>query len=201
LDVPIVHGDIRAANVRIDPELRTSILELPFERWMHHASTTYHVTHNDIARHLAPEQLHTSSAWSESISKSTDIYSLAMTLLELVTDAAPFANVASTEDVISAVRRGIRPVVPAESVERMLRLARNEHCTPDSPVPAFENTEVISTPSTMSNKASVPLRDAMASFAGLLAMMWAQIPEQRPSAQQVESRFEELVRLEELVLA
>lgn len=124
-----------------------------------------------------------------------------MTLLELMTGTTPFTDVVSTEDVISAVQRGIRPVVPTESVEHMFRLACHERRMPDSRDSATENTEIISTTSTGRNKTSVSLRDAMTSFSGLLAMMWAQLPEQRPSAQQVESRFEELVQLEESVLA
>lgn len=197
--MPIVHGDIRAANIRIDTELHRSILELPYEHWTHHASTTYHVTHNDIARHLAPEQLDGPSSWSESISESTDVYSLAMTLLELMTGAAPFADVASAKDVISAVQRGLRPLVPAETVERMFRSSHHELQVSNSPDPTFVNAEIISTVST-SRKANIPLRDAIKSLNGLLAMMWAQLPEQRPAAHQVESRFEELARLEEEIV-
>lgn len=228
--MPIVHGDIRAANIHIDPEYSAAVLELPYERWTHRASTTYHITHNDISRHLAPEQIALPSgsapAWSQTISKSADIYALGMTLLELMTGSSPFAEINNPAVVVRAVQDGNRPSIPARSLARVFSAF---HSSSSSESSAFDNNDghydlergragghfqqsqsledgltgqtSLSTPIAGEQNVQVPpaqLRVAMSSLAALLEMMWAQHPNRRPSAQQVESRFEELAQFENI---
>lgn len=228
--MPIVHGDIRAANIHIDPEHSTAVLELPYERWTHRASTTYHITHNDISRHLAPEQIAlpsgSASPWSQTISKPADIYALGMTLLELMTGSSPFADISNPAVVVSAVQDGNRPSVPARSLARVFSTFRSSSSSESSESDHidghydlerggvsghFQQSQSLEGDPTGQTTFSTSLGGeqneqgrpaqlhvAMTSLASLLQMMWAQHPSRRPSAQQVESRFEELAQFESI---
>ncbi|KAF8305618.1 kinase-like protein [Clavulina sp. PMI_390] len=215
---PLVHGDIRAANIRVDPDSHEAVLELPMERWVHRASTTYHITHNDIGRHLAPEQLPARdnpdagmSAWSDSLSKSADVFSLGMTLFELMTGAAPFADMEDVSSVTRAVAVGDRPRVPSTAdlakffmINRDIDIRESSSSSTSSYSYTSSHTHVdleggympISTVEDEpvdEDNTSNEMRTAMTSLLGLLETMWAQNPAQRPSAPQVEARLQELL--------
>lgn len=133
----------------------------------------------------------TGTPWSEALSKATDIYSLSITIIELLTGSPPFTEprladfgevrVLEISKMLAAVVAGARPRIVFEDVAPLFQSSPNA----PTPTPVSARTHLIVS--------------AVTSLVRQLEFMWAQDPAMRPSADQVAERFEELARFEEVL--
>ncbi|KAF9789395.1 kinase-like domain-containing protein [Thelephora terrestris] len=115
----VVHGDLRSRNILIDKECHPRICDYGFSsitRNIHSANAT---TPNKRGgdRYIAPELIAEDKAGGvEKIrfTKESDIYSLSMVIVELVTGKIPFPNVQREDTVTHRVSKGERPSKPKD---------------------------------------------------------------------------------------
>ncbi|CCA66855.1 hypothetical protein PIIN_11716 [Serendipita indica DSM 11827] len=89
----IVHGNVRCANILVSPEEKPLVCHFGLSKMVEDvtetAAQTTLSTEPNYSRYLAPELIRGDIT---SPRKSTDVYSLAMTILECLTLERPFAN-------------------------------------------------------------------------------------------------------------
>lgn len=110
---PFTHGDIRSRNIRIDLEENAILWDFDLTHARHQLCVidNLHPPKVGPVRHTAPEILCSSSP-SHLPTLATDIYSLAMTMLELATLRTPFAEHVNGYTAMHAGVRGERPRRP-----------------------------------------------------------------------------------------
>ncbi|KLO11001.1 kinase-like protein [Schizopora paradoxa] len=106
---PITHGHLKASNIMInangDP-LLADLKLLEFKEYYYSGPTEYDHIHSSV-RWFAPEM-------PDGDSTHSDIYSLAMTVLELMTGQVPFNQTRRTTSVLIAATDGLRPERPTD---------------------------------------------------------------------------------------
>ncbi|KIJ34640.1 hypothetical protein M422DRAFT_34989 [Sphaerobolus stellatus SS14] len=112
---PVVHGNIKCSNILVSDQGQALISDFGLARVMEEitevsAYTTF--TSSGGIRWLAPELM------SENTSQTlaTDIYAFAMSILECLTSAKPFAELRRDPHVVLSVIEKKRPSRPAEHV-------------------------------------------------------------------------------------
>ncbi|KAL2918541.1 hypothetical protein HK105_201942 [Polyrhizophydium stewartii] len=101
---PVIHGDLKANNVLIghDGSVRICDFGMSFVKVDLRADTQ---RRSSAVRWSAPEILDRQSKPD----LSSDVFSFAMTALEIMTGKVPFANAMDEKAVAHAIRRGVRP--------------------------------------------------------------------------------------------
>ncbi|KII95384.1 hypothetical protein PLICRDRAFT_99108 [Plicaturopsis crispa FD-325 SS-3] len=117
MDPPIAHGEVRGLNIMINQFGQPLLSDFGVSR-MVEDMTGVPFTHstgvNESYRWFAPEML----IGEGSFSTASDIYSFAMTMLELLTHDRPFSRIKHTTEVVIHTSRGRRPQRPNDpSVE------------------------------------------------------------------------------------
>ncbi|KAF5385580.1 hypothetical protein D9757_006778 [Collybiopsis confluens] len=115
LDPPVVHGDLKGANILISDDhsccladFGLSILETQSFNPTHTAAV------QGSLRWLAPEYISPSNRPTVVSLTPRDIYALGCTVFELLTEQPPFAHHRQDISVAIDVLNGIRPIVPAD---------------------------------------------------------------------------------------
>ena len=83
----IVHRDIKPANIMIDEHDRVKVTDFGIAMFIDAAATNQGKVIMGTPLYMAPEQIQ-----GRKIDRRTDIYSLGITLFELVTGSAPFTE-------------------------------------------------------------------------------------------------------------
>ncbi|KAJ3781524.1 kinase-like domain-containing protein [Lentinula aff. detonsa] len=119
LDPPVVHGDIKGANIMISDDhsccladFGLSILDTPS------INPTQTTTVQGSLRWLAPEFINptSSSPPRQGTLTSRDIYAFGCTVCELLTGKPPFSHHTLDISVAIDVLNGVRPVLPVDAV-------------------------------------------------------------------------------------
>jgi len=118
LDVPVIHGDLRCANILVDDDERPRIADFGLaciEIAVTNVSGECTGHCKGTARWQAPELLLPSRFHhSESkLTKKTDVYAFAMTCLEVITEEAPFQGLREAAVMIKVAVEDGRPLRPS----------------------------------------------------------------------------------------
>ncbi|KAJ4490796.1 kinase-like domain-containing protein [Lentinula aciculospora] len=117
LDPPIIHGDIRGANILITDDFHCCLAD--FGLALVTESPSLHeksLTLRGSVRWMAPEILDPSL--SHLIQpRARDIYAFGCTVVEILSEKPPFPNIKYDVAVISQVLRGFQPEIPASLTE------------------------------------------------------------------------------------
>jgi len=113
LNPPLVHRDLKSANILIDKNWHAKITDFGISRQLVPTTMTHRV---GTTRWTAPEVL---SYGENRYTNKADVYSYGIVLYELVTKRTPFDDMAWDYKVEIATMDGIRPKVPDK--------ARNKH--------------------------------------------------------------------------
>ncbi|KAJ3994707.1 kinase-like domain-containing protein, partial [Lentinula boryana] len=116
---PIIHGDIRGANILITRDLRCCLADFGLalvasDSDMWSTATTYHFNLMGALRWMAPECLNLESKDEYDIvpHPSRDIYAFACTVVEIITRKPPFHTLRQDPAVILSLSKGERPPRP-----------------------------------------------------------------------------------------
>ncbi|KAG8860163.1 hypothetical protein FRB96_004188 [Tulasnella sp. 330] len=111
-DHSVIHGDIKAANVLLDAEIRPALSDFGLTKVLDGLSATSNAMKGaGSTRWMSPELLNNSPR-----SRESDIYALGMTITEILTGRLPFPDLVNPGSVIYAIMTGQRP--PTEPVSR-----------------------------------------------------------------------------------
>ncbi|CUA67887.1 Kinesin light chain [Rhizoctonia solani] len=111
--VPMVHGDIKAANIFVSKDGIAKIGDFGTSMFQGDQSVGFSSTVNETVgtfRWMAPEMFRENSACS----READVYALGMTILEIITGKVPFREYDHDYQVVGAVVRGVTPSCPPE---------------------------------------------------------------------------------------
>ncbi|KAF9071877.1 kinase-like domain-containing protein [Rhodocollybia butyracea] len=127
-DPPIVHGDIRGANILVTDDLRCcladfglSVISTESQAWTIATSSSFF---KGAIHWLAPEYISPDTS-PKAPHTSRDIYAFGCTIVEILTRRVPFHNCSNETAVLLSLLKGQRPTRP-ENVwcpDRLWRLA------------------------------------------------------------------------------
>ncbi|KAF8671475.1 Protein tyrosine kinase [Rhizoctonia solani] len=117
-NIPMIHGDIKAANIFVSKEGVAKIGDFGTSTFQGEQSVGFSSTSNPILvgtmRWMAPEMFRAGSAHT----READIYALGMTALEIFTGKVPFSEYDHDIQAIRAVALGTKPTCPPELIRQ-----------------------------------------------------------------------------------
>lgn len=104
----IIHGDLRAANVLVDKDGVARLCDFGMSKMLEDVDSGRTASPGRNPRWCAPELLEE----NPTISKCTDIWSFALTCLEILTGDPPFANIKNEKDIYKLLGQCKHPQRP-----------------------------------------------------------------------------------------
>jgi len=127
LDPPIIHGDIRGANILVTDDLRCCLADFGLALVTESPSMCETVsTPRGSVRWMAPEVLHP-NLFHLIEPKARDIYAFGCTVVEIISGTLPFSNIKHEVAVIAQVLLGQRPDIPPALAEISIDLSELIH--------------------------------------------------------------------------
>jgi serine/threonine protein kinase len=106
-DISIIHGDIKSSNILINDEGKASLTDFGLSIILHASGFTTKTTAGTW-RFMAPELMAADDIYTR-VSKATDVWAFAMTIVEILTGCVPFSHIGNPTKIIDAVLKGGRP--------------------------------------------------------------------------------------------
>ncbi|KAJ3975898.1 kinase-like domain-containing protein [Lentinula raphanica] len=114
LDPPVIHGDIRGANILITDDCRCCLADFGLALMAEsHSYKEKSLSFRGSIRWMAPEILDPTLYHPSRPRTSRDIYAFGCTVVEILTGNPPFPDIRYDVAVISRVLRGYKPQIPA----------------------------------------------------------------------------------------
>ncbi|KAJ3995497.1 kinase-like domain-containing protein [Lentinula boryana] len=115
-DPPIVHGDIRGANILVTNDGRCCLADFGLALVTSDVTQAWSITSSETSkgalRWMAPEYLELDGSAPTSIYPSRDVYAFGCTIIEILTQNLPFHHCKTEYTVFCALMRGERPDRP-----------------------------------------------------------------------------------------
>ncbi|KAG7100229.1 hypothetical protein E1B28_002003 [Marasmius oreades] len=115
LNPPLVHGNIKSGNVIVSDDLRCCLADLSITTEVARNAKTSMVIYGSV-RWLAPEVIHATKP-PDVNNTPRDIFSYALTIVEIMTGQNPFSELTYEPAVAVAIARGKRPPRPTHPKE------------------------------------------------------------------------------------
>ncbi|KAF9064915.1 kinase-like domain-containing protein, partial [Rhodocollybia butyracea] len=123
LDPPVVHGDIKGANILLSDNHRCCLADFGLSVLdTKSMNPTHTATAQGSLRWLAPEFISPTPRPTQGSLTSRDIYALGCTVFELFTGCPPFSHHNLDISVAIEVLQGVRPVLPADIISNEIVL-------------------------------------------------------------------------------
>jgi len=105
LEPPVIHGDLRGANILVDDERNAVIADYQLV----YVGNSGNVISYEPARWMAPEL-----SESSDYTKATDTFAFAMTIIEVFTECVPFGSEQRNTTILRIIWEGGRPNIPED---------------------------------------------------------------------------------------
>ncbi|TFK56742.1 kinase-like protein [Heliocybe sulcata] len=139
---PLVHGDLKGANILIDSQTRACISDFGISKFLQDHGTTTVTTHSKgTLRWMAPEQLKGGDP-SKARSTASDVYSLSHVFVEIYTGEYPWPDLPQDIAVISKFVAGERPTRPDGIPDTIWAII--ESCREDAPADRMSASKIAS---------------------------------------------------------
>jgi len=109
LPSPIIHGDIKGANILVNDKHEASLTDFGLSRIQNASGFTTKTASGTVRWQAYEQMVEQKKDMILRITKATDVWAFAMTVVEIITGCVPYSHLRSDPAVIFEVMSGGRP--------------------------------------------------------------------------------------------